>query len=281
MKIKQATRSAAVARSWQDASVRSRRTESNRRTWADPLVRERRIRGIKNACARPDVKNKRSIAQYKVWLDPSRRQKARVWWASPVTKEVRQRRNEKISNAKKGQPKSLEHRQRQSVTLRRLYATGQLVASMKGKTLSVVMRAKLSEAHRHLWATMTEAMRQKRLTITARAMSKHPNRLESNVLATLIDAFPDAGWRFNPGVVVAGKIPDFVRSDGGTIAVDVYGDYWHRDDTQRSIRGRQRAFRTEGYRLIVVWEREFNQDRLIAVTRVRRALAKTRHGLHV
>lgn len=102
-------------------------------------------------------------------------------------------------------------------------------------------------------------------------ISQHPNRLERRVLAALIDAFPLVGWKFNDGLVVAGKIPDFIRSDGVNICVDVHGDYWHRNDTLATCQARQRLFLAADWRLVIIWEREFKHDALIVRRRVHRA----------
>ena len=104
-----------------------------------------------------------------------------------------------------------------------------------------------------------------------RAWAKHPNRLECRVLAALIDAFPEAGWKFNDGLVVAGKIPDFMRSDELKVVVDAHGDYWHRNETPTMVRARQHLFLTAGWHLVIIWEREFNKKPLLLIRRVRRA----------
>ena len=122
-------------------------------------------------------------------------------------------------------------------------------------------RAQDPEAERH------------RIQASVRALAIHPNRLERQTLALLIDAFPDAGWRFNPGVVVAGKVPDFVRGDARPLAVDVHGDYWHAGEDPRR---RVAHFRRAGWRLVVVWERDVRQRPAWVVATVRRAC---RHGV--
>lgn len=107
----------------------------------------------------------------------------------------------------------------------------------------------------------------------SRGAKASPNGLERRVLATLIDAFQDAGWRFNVDTVVAGKVPDFLRSDGLNVMVDVHGDYWHQGE---KVRVRQAIFRRAGIRLVVIWESEFKADPGILLRRVRRATADVR-----
>jgi len=128
-------------------------------------------------------------------------------------------------------------------------------ASQKGRHHSPETRAKIA-------------------TASAKASAQYPNRLERRVLASLIDAFPAAGWKFNDGLVIAGKIPDFIRSDGIKVVVDVHGDYWHRNDTLATCRARQRLFRSAGWQLVIIWEHEFNGVPVLLCQRVSRMLKK-------
>ncbi len=59
-------------------------------------------------------------------------------------------------------------------------------------------------------------------------------------------------------LVVAGKVPDFW--DGRKSLIELYGDYWHRgEDPQPRID----FFKVNGYRCMVLWEKEFKNTRLV------------------
>ena len=150
-----------------------------------------------------------------------------------------------------------------------LETRAKLSTAKKGRALSAEHRAKLSAAHKtpQYWATMS------------RALAVHPNKLERRVLGSLIDAFPDAGWKFNDGLVIAGKIPDFTRSDGLKVVVDVHGDYWHRNETPTTVLARQRLFLAAGWRLVIMWEREFNKMPTLLLRRVRTAESRVRREM--
>ena len=123
---------------------------------------------------------------------------------------------------------------------------------------------------------MRAAAQRRDYSDVARALGQHPNRLERRVLAALIDFFPEAGWQFNPGIVINRKIPDFVRMDGVSLAIDIHGDYWHRDDTPQMCRERKNLFLAEGWQLVIIWEREFRRDPTVLRKRVLRALRRLR-----
>ena len=112
----------------------------------------------------------------------------------------------------------------------------------------------------------------RRIAAVARALGQHPNRLERQVLTWLVQAFPAAGWQFNPGIIVMRKVPDFVRADGIRLAVDVHGDYHHRFDAPSDLLARKRTFKAAGWRLVIIWEKEFKKDPLILGRRIHRAL---------
>ena len=179
------------------------------------------------------------------------------------------------NKSRRGRPLSVEHRAKLSAahsgkTISKEHLA-KLIAANTGRSVSAATRLKISAANRQRSPEM--------LARIAAAISQHPNRLERRVLAALIDAFPAAGWKFNDGVVVAGKIPDFIRSDGLRLAVDIHGDYWHRNDTFAMLRARRQIFRAAGWRLVIVWEREFNKTQTLLLRRVRAAESRVRREM--
>jgi len=55
-------------------------------------------------------------------------------------------------------------------------------------------------------------------------------------------------------VVIAGKCPDFININGQKKIIEIYGDYWHRDDNEQD---RIDTFAKYGYDTLIIWEREF------------------------
>ena len=225
----------------------------------------------------------------------------RVYSATLIGRPLSAEHRAQLSAALKGKrrgPRSIEHRLALSLSLKNSEKMKACHTRKVGRPRSAETRAKLSATQKgqprgpfsveHRRAISYGLKHSEKMTAyniarigrplsienaraVAKALSHHPNRLERRVLAALIDTFPDAGWKFNDGIVITGKIPDFIRSDRLQLAVDVHGDYWHRDDTPATCQARQRLFRVAGWRLVIVWEREFNQNPLILTRRVRRA----------
>ena len=52
---------------------------------------------------------------------------------------------------------------------------------------------------------------------------------------------------------INGKNPDFVNCNGQKKCIEVFGDYWHRNDNPQD---RKDIFKEFGYDTLVIWERE-------------------------
>ncbi len=89
-----------------------------------------------------------------------------------------------------------------------------------------------------------------------------PNKPESKLLDFLALHHPKE-WKYvgDGSVVFGSKNPDFINVNGKKLIIELFGDYWHRND---SVRKRMAVFKPFGFRTLVVWERELkNQKALI------------------
>lgn len=60
----------------------------------------------------------------------------------------------------------------------------------------------------------------------------------------------------NPGdfsFMINGKNPDFVNCNGKKLIIELFGDYWHKDDNPED---RAKVFEPFGYKTLVIWEHE-------------------------
>lgn len=155
-------------------------------------------------------------------------------------------------------PMTLPH----DTTLRRQ----RLSMALRGKPKTAAHREALAAANRRR-AQDPEAERA-RIAASVKGSACHPNRLERDALECLVVWRPEAGWKFNDGVLVGRKVADLVRSDGVPIMVDLHGDYWHHGEDP-SVR--INVFKQYGVVLVVVWEHEFRRDPNILIEKVRDA----------
>jgi len=56
-------------------------------------------------------------------------------------------------------------------------------------------------------------------------------------------------------IIIEGKIPDIVNLKEKKI-IELFGDYWHRNDTKEKIEKRIFLFKKLGYDTLIVWEKE-------------------------
>jgi len=89
-----------------------------------------------------------------------------------------------------------------------------------------------------------------------KGLSKHPNRLEKEMMEILSVIAP----KFEFQRPVGKLLPDFTNEEEKKI-IEVYGDYWHKgDDPQERID----TFRKYGYDCLIIWEHELkNKDKVI------------------
>ena len=157
--------------------------------------------------------------------------------------------------ARKGWSLSLEARRKISQTLK-----GRKLSAETRKKMSIARqghpyyphkvtdeeRARLSEAGKQRWKDPEYARR------ILSAGSQRPNVPERRLWEILGD-----DWKYigNGELSVWGKYPDFW--DGGMRLIELYGDYWHRNDDPQD---RIDLFKEHGYDCLVVWEHEVNES---------------------
>lgn len=117
----------------------------------------------------------------------------------------------------------------------------------RGLTADIDKRVKQNAEARRGWCPSEETIR-KMLTCAK------PNKAELRLLGILRRV--DPCWRYvgDGSLVIDGRCPDFW--DGGNRLVELYGEYWHRDDDPQE---RIDFFRRRGYDCVVVWDFELEE----------------------
>lgn len=86
-----------------------------------------------------------------------------------------------------------------------------------------------------------------------------PNKTELKLWKTLGPSFEYAG---NGQKKIDNYRPDFIN-EASHIIVELYGLYWHRNDTLAKTVDRINTFAKAGYRTLIVWEDEVDKPLLI------------------
>ena len=84
-----------------------------------------------------------------------------------------------------------------------------------------------------------------------------PNKVEIELNEVLDRLYPDE-WKYvgNGELIINGKCPDFVNINGQKKLIELFGDYWHKDQNPED---RKKVFDPFGYKTLVVWENELKK----------------------
>jgi G:T-mismatch repair DNA endonuclease (very short patch repair protein) len=163
----------------------------------------------------------------------------------------------------------------------------------KGKKMSVVQKRRVSEGHKKWWKETSDEdrgkwarnlsksmlsmweehpeLRKNLSEITAARNTKlaSPNKAEKKLNSILKTSFPgEFKMNVKNGIVIGGKVPDFVNVNGRKVFVELFGDYWHgRKITGRSKeeeeRKRRKEFKKWGFSTVIIWGSELNDEELV------------------
>jgi G:T-mismatch repair DNA endonuclease (very short patch repair protein) len=91
-----------------------------------------------------------------------------------------------------------------------------------------------------------------------------PNKLELRFKNFLDENFPNE-WKYvGDGYTwIAGKNPDFMNINGKKQLIELYGNYWHRDDNPQD---RIDHFKKYGFDTLIVWEEELKDTNKLLQT---------------
>ena len=98
-----------------------------------------------------------------------------------------------------------------------------------------------------------------------------PNKCELTLLKLLEEVCP-GGYKYtgDGSVMINGLCPDFTNCNGQKKVVEMFGEYWHRDENPQD---RIRKFMGFGFNCLVVWEGELRYPKsVIRRMRLRRSL---------
>lgn len=131
--------------------------------------------------------------------------------------------------------------------------------SRLGQVRSAGERKKVSKALTKLWQNLE--FRSNIISGQLLACSERPNQAEAKLLG-LLQCF--SGWEYvgDGCLIIGGLSPDFVNTSKNLV-IELYGNYWHEGEDEDS---RKRAFALFGYRTLIVWENELEDEDFLLFT---------------
>jgi len=170
---------------------------------------------------------------------------------------------EKIAHANKGkQPWLGRHHSEETKAKIRQTRLGKSSWN-KGRSPPEETRKKLSKAQTDNW-------RDPQYTIMMmKQMHIRPTRPERKLEDILNRHFPRQYKYTGDGkLVIHGMRPDFANCNGKKLVIELFGDYWHSkkvigEDWRRSELGKIMAYNNLGYRCLVIWEHELQDEQKV------------------
>ncbi len=127
----------------------------------------------------------------------------------------------------------------------------------RGIKLTDNTKLKMSKAQKRLWADPSFHRKQQSKMARGSRLAR-PNKVECQLLG-LLETLQPGDWKYvgDGSLVIAGKNPDFVNVNGKKLIIELFGDYWHRNDNPKE---RAAVFSPFGFRTLVVWEKELKNS---------------------
>jgi len=202
----------------------------------------------------------------------SLRTRGKASWNKGLTKETDQRvlkYSQKGGKARKGKPgRTISEEEKQiigkanSIKMTALWQDEEYRdrqrKSHEGKIQTKESNEKKSRANKisikKLWDNMSDEKKSARIMKTLQSNCICPNRKEKILFAILENLYPGE-WEYalNINFMLNGKCPDFVNVNGQKKIIELFGDYWHRNDNPQD---RIDVFTPFGYDTLVIWEHE-------------------------
>lgn len=164
-----------------------------------------------------------------------------------------------IGRALLGIPKSDEHKRNMSLSLK-----GRNVSKETRNKISIAnkgkSRPKISIIRKQEWAD--PVFREKRLKSIMRGWHISPNRPEiemGNILGYLCPN--EYKYTGDGAIIINGMVPDYTNINGKKKVLEMFGDYWHRNDNPQN---RINKYKEYGYECLIIWEHELKDRENVA-----------------
>ena len=133
-----------------------------------------------------------------------------------------------------------------------------------GKKASEETRRKMSKSHpdnsgeKCYW--YGKQLSEEHLRKILKAVCAKPNKVEGYLSTILQEIFPNE-YKFvgDGSVIIGGFSPDFINVNGQKKIIEMFGDYWHRNDDEGN---RVFQFRLLGFDTLIIWEHELNENEI-------------------
>lgn len=141
----------------------------------------------------------------------------------------------------------------------RQWADPEFKNQMFGKCFATTPEVR-SERMKNIWSNRTKEEKDK--IIKKIHSCKNPNKKELKLFCYADEVCPNEYVLNTRGeiLILGGKIPDFVNINGKKKLIELYGDFWHRNDNPQD---RIDYFKQFGWDTLVIWESELKDREIL------------------
>ena len=143
------------------------------------------------------------------------------------------------------------------------YAKGEMVSWCKGETKDNNVTLK-NQSEKQLKNWQDPEFIKMMVNSWYRSGQTRPEKETDGIVQQLYPNEYKFNGNFELGISIGGKIPDFVNVNGKKKAIDVFGDWCHRDDDPQI---RIDLFKEYGWDLLVIWQHEL-EDRDAVIQKI-------------
>lgn len=267
----------------QSEETKKKRSETMKKLWSTPIFREKTLAGHNSEEARrkmSPIGRKHSLeTRMKIGLAHKGRKHSeehvrkiamtkignKNCVGRIISEETRQRMSEahkgvipserarkRMSEARKGNKYALGHKHSKDVCKK-------MSEKAKGRRFSLLHCQKIGLANKRRWSD--PVIKAKTMGKMFKSLGVKPNRQEKLLTHILDDLFPGE-YKFvgDFSFSLGGKSPDFMNVNGQKKLIELFGDYWHKNDNEAD---RVCHFEQYGFRTLIVWERELKDRDLL------------------
>lgn len=124
----------------------------------------------------------------------------------------------------------------------------------EGKNHKYETKTKISKTKKEQGLKESPEHKTERMKRIGQSLKLKPNKPESFILNLLNELYPGE-WKYTGdfSFMINGKNPDFTNCNGQKKLIEIFGDYWHRNENPED---RKKIFKEFGYETLVLWETE-------------------------
>lgn len=203
--------------------------------------RRRQGKASRKRWRNPDYKKRVSESQREIWKDQKIREKHIIG----LKKSWNEERRQELSSVMKNRWRDPDYRAKVEQGCKRAWENPEY-------------RAKMVKEREARW--QNPEYKQRVVKRIFEANNAKPNKAEKRVDSILDSLFPSEYRYVGDGsFILGGFCPDFMNVNGQKKLIELFGDYWHREDNPQDRISRFEEF---GYQTLIIWEHELDGEGL-------------------